>query len=70
MFVGPGATLLEVDTAVAKSEQANHAVAVEPDVIAQQWGKLRIGGDPVERAVYVARHFTLEFEIADIRFQA
>ena len=69
-LVGTGAALLEVDATIVKTEHGDHAVAVEPDVIAQEWGKLRIGGNPVERAVDVARHFTVEFEIVDVRFQA
>ena len=69
-LVGLYVTLLEIDGAAAKAEQADHAVAIEELVVLEQRRKLRIRMDAVERAVQLTGHFALDLQVQDVAFKA
>ena len=69
-FVGTGPALPEIATAVVDVEAADHAVAVEGDVIAEARRKLGIGLHPEERAVQFPGNCALVREIYNVRFDA
>jgi hypothetical protein len=62
--------LTEVAAAVVDVEAADHAIAVEGDVVAEARRKLWIGLHPEERAVELAGNCALVREIYNVRFDA
>ncbi len=65
-----GAALLEVEAAVGEGEHGDHAVAVEPDVVAETRGQLGIGRYPVEGAIDVRGDLALDFEVLQVHLEA
>jgi len=59
-LLGPRPALPERDGAVAEPEHADHAIAVEPDIVPGQRRKLRVRRDAIEGAVQLGRHRALD----------
>ena len=69
-LVGLHVTLLEIDGAAAKAEQADHAIAIEELVVLELGRELRIRMNTVERAIELAGHFALDLQVQDVAFKA
>ncbi len=67
---GADVALLEIDVAVFKAQQAQHAVAAEVRVVSQHRRVLRIGNATEPGPVDLARQFTFDDKIVDIAFDA
>src|SRR5256886_17614808 len=66
-LVGTGPALPEIALAVVEVEAADHAVAVEGDVIAQPRRELWVGLHPEESAVQLTGNRALVSQIHDVR---
>ncbi len=69
-LVGAAPALLEVHPAVLEAELADHAVAVEGDVVAQQRRELRVRLDAEEGAVDIGRHLAVDVQVVHIALDA
>jgi hypothetical protein len=67
-FLGPHITAAKIDVAVLESEHADHAVAVDHDVLSEAGWKLWFRRDAVEGALQMRRDLTCHFELEYVRF--
>src|SRR5690606_9457122 len=67
-LVGPRPALAEIALTVVEMEAADHAVAVEGDVVTMPGRELRIGLDAVERAIELGGNRADMLQVADVGF--